>query len=136
MIKKTGNINIDMKELARQKKRLPRVVGNMAVNHFQEGFRKGGGQTDASKAGWKKRKKVRRRRDVGRAILVDTGALRKDISVRRANLNRIAVGTKDVHYAAYHNEGTGRLPKREFLGKSSVLEVNIRKRIDLAIKKA
>lgn len=139
-IVKKGDFNIDSRRLTKELKVLPRIIGNIASNHFQEGFRRGGKQTNKSLPGWKSRKAGRgrkaRERSRGRAILVDTGALRNDIDVRRTSANRVVVGTQDVKYAEYHNEGTKNLPQREFIGDSDKLDKKVVKRIESAINKS
>ena len=105
---------------------VPLKLANTVQNHFLEGFRKGGGQTDSSVGGWTPRKHSRsariRKRSSGRAILVDKGILRSDIKKRRISFRNVTVGTRNVPYAGYINEGTSRMDKREFIGDSRVLE--------------
>ena len=117
------------------KAKLPLLIANLSKNHFLEGFRKGGGQTDASRGGWEQRKKPKgkraKRREQGRNILVDTGQLRNDIDVRRTTFQEIVIGTLNVKYGIYHNEGTEKHPQREFLGDSRGLMSKIGK---LAVK--
>jgi phage gpG-like protein len=103
----------------------PKVIANESKNHFLEGFRKGGGQTDDSKGGWRQRESTAKRNS-GRAILVDTGALRRSISVLKATFKEIIIASTGIQYAARHNEGItdkkGRkMPKREFIGDSKDL---------------
>jgi hypothetical protein len=123
-IKKTKGLNINTKIglFSSQKKILPVLVGNIAVNHFKEGFRRSGGKTDASIGGWKPRK---RNRDRGRAVLVKTGNLRDDIKRRSTSFSRTVVGTRSADYSSYHNEGTSRLPQREHIGDSRVMDRKI-----------
>ena len=129
------DLNKAVKEL---KESLPRQIANVAKNHYVEGFRRGGKQTDESLAGWAQRKKQDRQK-TRRAILVKTGALRNDVDVRKTTLNEIVLGTKDVDYGEYHNEGTDIQPKREFLGDSRKLDRKIvrlvNKRMDKAFNK-
>lgn len=135
-IKKVGVTNI-IKELRLQykatKTKLPLKIANTIQNHFLQGFRKGGGQTNASIGGWRKRKTARsareRKRGVGRALLVRTGSLRADIKKREVSFNRIVVGTRSIPYAGYVNDGTNKMPQREFIGESRVLEKKIEKKI-------
>lgn len=135
-IKKIGNSNI-FKEIRLQykssKAKLPLKVANTIQNHFLQGFRKGGGQTNASIGGWQKRKTPRnareRKRNVGRALLVRTGSLRSDIKKREVSFNRIVVGTRSTPYAGYINDGTSKMPQREFIGESRVLEKKIENQI-------
>lgn len=107
------------------KKTLPRQIANIAKNHYLDGFRRGGKQTDDSLTGWAKRKKE----DKGkkrRAILVKTSALEKDLDVRKTTFREIVLGTSDdVPYGEYHNEGTDKMPRREFLGDSKKLDRKI-----------
>ena len=104
------------------KNTLPRKLANVAKNHFLDGFRRGGGQTDDSLSGWKERKKKDRQKS-RRAILVRTSALKNDVDVRRTTFEEIVLGTSEVtdQYAEVHNEGEGDMPKREFLGDSKKL---------------
>ena len=96
------NIDEVMKSFKKEKSQLPTILGNLAKNHFVEGFRKGGGQTNKSISGWKKRNY-----DTGRATLVKSGKLRRDIKVRHKSFNRIVIGTGNItsDYAKAHNEG-------------------------------
>lgn len=112
---------------------VPAKLGNIARNHFLEGFRKGGGKTDASIGGWAKRKTPRtargRARNTGRALLVKTGKTRADLKRRETSFRRIVVGIRSVPYARYHNTGTNRMPQREIVGRSRVLEKRLKNKI-------
>lgn len=125
-VRKTKSLNINTKLglFSSQKRILPVLVANVAVNHFKDGFRRGGGKTDASIGGWKPRKR-NRERDRGRALLVKTGNLRDDIRTRSVSFARIVVGTRSADYSSYHNEGTSRLPQREHIGDSRVMNRKI-----------
>lgn len=128
-IKKIGkgfNFPQKKRESKRLKATLPRIVANDALNHFLLGFRKGGGQTDAGK--WAPRKRTARR-NIGRALLVDTGALRRDVKVRLLTFKKIVIGTTRIIYARRHNEGLKGMPKREFLGDSKKLDKKLKKLI-------
>ena len=133
-----GNFAKDMKKKQEAFKRLqhslPKILGNDTENHFKEGFRRGGGMTDAGS--WKPRK----RSDFGRAILVQSGTLRRDIKRRQTSWGRTVVSTSQLteDYAAVHNRGlrAGRgrgfqMPKREFIGESRIL----RNRLKISIQK-
>lgn len=82
--------------------KLPIILANQVQRHFQKGFRKGGGQTDNSKGGWKPRKN-----DKGRAILVKSGILRRDINKISQRFDKIEIGTSNRtrDYAMIQNEG-------------------------------
>ncbi len=120
-IKSQQVFNVDIK------RKLPIRLANSIEKHFRQGFEKGGGQTDASRGGWKPRKNV----DAGRGILIKSGTLRRDVKQREATFQAIRVATSNttIDYADVHNRGlrSGRgkgftMPKREFIGKSAVLE--------------
>jgi phage gpG-like protein len=114
------------KATKRLKKTLPRKIANIAKNHYLEGFRREGRQTDASASGWPARKK-KDKQNTRRAILVKTASLKNDVDVRRTTFEEIVLGTKDVAYGEYHNEGTEKMPMREFLGDSKKLDRKILK---------
>jgi phage gpG-like protein len=155
-----GDFNIKglIQKLNQLKSNLPIFIANDVENHFLDGFRKGGGQTDAGM--WRPRRGDRDSgdailvksgdlradisgdRDSGRAILVKSGDLRADIKRREVNFKRIVVGTRNIAYAAVHNEGgrAGRgrgftMLKREFIGKSRILECKIKFLIENELKK-
>ena len=139
------------------KKNFPTILTKMALEHFLEGFERGGYQTDASAGGWQKRKRnfemKKRGRGLGntprsvrssRALLVKTGDLRNSLRVISKRPTRMEVGTTGIKYAEIHNEGlmgkafgkhTFKMPKREFIGESSKLERKITKRIEREIDK-
>lgn len=98
------NLDVVMKKFQRDKKQLPLILGNLAKNHFISGFNSGGGKTNDSISGWKDR----RFRDGGRATLVKSGKLKRDIKVRQKSFRRTVVGTGGMtnDYAEAHNEGT------------------------------
>lgn len=57
------------------------------------------------------------KRGSGGGTLFDTGTLFHSIQLYSVSPLEQSIAT-DVYYAPYHNEGTGTLPKREFLGFS------------------
>ena len=61
---------------------------------------------------WPQSKAAQKR---GTITLYDTGRLFNSLQLFSVGPNTRAIGT-DVPYAKYHNEGSGRLPKRQFLG--------------------
>lgn len=115
------------------KRKIPLRLANDIQRHFLKGFRRGGGSTDASIGGWKPRKHSRsareRKRSVGRALLVRSGKMRSDIKKRKISFNKTIVGTRSIPYAGYINEGTSKMPKREFIGNSRVLERQIEQKL-------
>ena len=135
MIEKRGEIDFDSISKA-IKKNAHKMVGTLAVNQFKTGFTTGGGKTDASVGGWKRRKN---NSDPGRATLVKSGNLRRSIRIGSSNPDHVKI-VANMHYASYHNEGTRNLPKRNFIGDSRVLdrriELGITRIMDTATKSA
>lgn len=133
---KKGNINLEEleKKFKTFKKRTPVLIANEARNHFLQGFDKGGKMTDASRSGWKPRKRERKK-DRGRPILVKIGDTRADIQKRRVSFEFTSVGTRNIPYAAYLNDGTEKMPQREFIGDSKELEKKIENIINKELEK-
>lgn len=99
-----------------------------AVNFSKESFRKQG-WTDNGLSPWKQRKTKNRsdkRTTAKRAILVDTGALRRSIRVAAVTSLRARVVAETV-YAKRHNQGLASMPQRKFLGESREQSVRFRK---------
>lgn len=112
-------------------KKLPIAIGAIAKSHYLKSFRDEG-FTDATLEKWEKRKRpsARDRRNKGRrGLLIDRGHLRRSIKVVRATWNRVEVGSVGIKYAQYHNQGMGKQKKRQFVGRSKVLNEKIGKRI-------
>lgn len=81
---------------------LPKVLGQEAVNFAKDNFRKQGFQ-DAGIDKWKPRS-AGSPRNKGRAILVDTGRLKRSVAVLRITRSEAWIGS-DTTYARIHNEG-------------------------------
>jgi phage gpG-like protein len=106
-----SQITIPIKDLQGRFKqvllRLPAMAGNEVVNFALDNFNRQGFLGDSFQP-WRLRKnptkwgKAPKRN--GRAILVDTGQLRRSIRVIRTTGDEVVVGT-DVPYARAHNEG-------------------------------
>lgn len=108
------------------------IMGNDALNHYEGSFRNQG-FTDESLVGWKKRKRTERSRGGNRAILTKTGRLRR--SLKRMKIGQYAIKiTSNVPYANIHNEGIGRMPKRQFVGYSGKLNRSLIKKFDSKIQ--
>uniref|UniRef100_UPI0032169844 phage virion morphogenesis protein n=1 Tax=uncultured Draconibacterium sp. TaxID=1573823 RepID=UPI0032169844 len=80
--------------------RLPPKLGATAVRYIHENFTKQG-YVDQGVRKWKKRKSKKHQ---GRAVLIKSGALRRDIRVRRTTKTYAVVGTSLPH-ANIHNQG-------------------------------
>ena len=101
--------------------KLPRIASVMAQTEFKENFRRQGYRGDSgSVVKWEKRRKPftpsQIRRDKGRAILINTGRLRRSIQIQP--MPGVARVVSDVPYAQIHNEG-GKLK-----GKAHTLSTN------------
>lgn len=81
-------------------KTLPVVVGNEVVNFSKDAFTKQG-WLDSSFTPWRKR---RSKKQQGRAILVQSGRLKRGVRVVKTTSDTVVVGN-DAPYAKAHNEG-------------------------------
>jgi phage gpG-like protein len=109
-----------LKQIEAFKPQLNKIVeaaGVIAVNHFTKSF-SNGGFTDESLERWKPRKRAERGKS--RAVLVKSGRLRRSLRSRRLGNLAVKIMT-DVPYARVHNNGEGRMPKRQFIGYSGQL---------------
>jgi phage gpG-like protein len=132
-----------LKDIQAFKPQLEKVVdamGVLAANHFTTSFRNQG-FTDESLQRWQPRKRTERSRMGNRAILVKSGRLRRSIRSKRFGFLAVKIYT-DVPYAKVHNDGerSGRgrgfkMPKRQFIGYSGVLNRKIISKLDVTIKR-
>ncbi len=111
------------------------AVATLARNHYVESFRNQG-FTDEWLNKWTPRKaRDRGRQSRGsRAILVRSGSLRNSIKARVVGYTIII--SSDLPYANIHNDGgqgARRMPKRQFVGYSAVLNSKIKGMIDRRI---
>ncbi len=75
------------------------IIGVTAVNFFKKSF-VNQGFTNVVYSSWKPLKS-----DIGKTILVRSGALRDSIRIKSLNPKKIVVGVDGIKYAAIHNEG-------------------------------
>lgn len=132
-----------LKDIQAFKPQLEKIVdamGVIAANHFTTSFRNQG-FTDESLQSWQPRKRTERSRMGNRAILVKSGRLRRSIRSKRFGFLSVKILT-DVPYASVHNNGerSGRgrgfkMPKRQFIGYSGVLNRKIIAKMDVTIKR-
>lgn len=85
---------------------LPMILGNEAVNFSLDRFRQSN-WIDNTTQPWAKRRPGAKR-DKGRAILVDSGRLRRSIRIISIKPGEVKIGT-DVPYAAAHNDGVNKV---------------------------
>lgn len=78
------------------------VMGNEALNHFKDSF-PNQGFTNESTEKWKPRKRPDRKRP-GRAILIDTGRLRRSLRYSRSRKYEVVIKSNKP-YAKIQNEG-------------------------------
>jgi phage gpG-like protein len=107
-------------------------MANTAKNDFLDNFKK---ESFEGKP-WKKRKSDKQ---AGRKLLVKTGRLRRDVS------NSVAEGHKNSNlsytlivnnpYAAFNNEGTNKMPQRQFVGMTSELNKKLLMKINQRVIK-
>jgi phage gpG-like protein len=109
-------ITISLSSYQKNRALLPKRLGNEAVSHFKDNWKKQG-YDDNGVTPWKQRKVV----DSGRAILVKTGRLRRSFNMY-PTFNRVAV-INDTPYSFYNNYGTNKLPQRKFMGRSHNLDI-------------
>ena len=129
-------------KLQQMKPKLPQEIAAIAQSSFVKNF------NDESFFG-KKWKEVQRRIEGTKAykypktkklsrrvkpILVGTGKLKREVnsSIRQATFDEVRLGV-DLPYAAAQNEGTNKIPKREFMGNSPILEKKIKDKIKKSI---
>jgi phage gpG-like protein len=132
-----------LKNMQQLKNDLPTTLANQAQNYFVNSWRQQGWDGE----GWAipKRRiqgtpeyKYPKKKDLGRrtrATLVKTGRLRRAVSnsIRQATFDKIRL-VVETPYAAYNNDGTDKIPKRQFMGDSPLLRQKqvqtIKKQID------
>ena len=139
-VKMTNNLSKLLEKQTKEAKiKIRKEIALISVKHFKDGFRTGGGQTDAGK--WAKRKNqealaekkqlsLQEKRELGRAILVKTGSLRNSIKIYKITSDQIIIRS-NMPYSSRINFGTSYMPAREFLGTSAVLK----RKIEIAIEK-
>ena len=148
-VKKIGSFKfgVTKKLFKEQKRTLPIVLGKQAKNFFLDSFRRMG-FTDFNLRRWvPRRKRLPKGRTSPRLIesatLIKSGRLRRSIRVDPAKFKLIKIFT-ELRYAAIHNFGFKglafgknpfKMPKREFIGNSKVLEIKLEKTILKEINK-
>jgi len=109
----------------------PELAANIAVEKFKENFAqesffgKKWKEVERRKPGTKAYKVVSKKHPVRNIdkILHKTSNLRDSITYRTESGKAIVYS--DTTYGKYHNEGSGKIPKRQFIGKNKNLETEI-----------
>lgn len=116
--------------LEKQMKQLPKEIANIVkddsiINFYDESF---------NGKPWQPPKEPQ-----DHPLLIDTGAL---LSAVRNSVNTGNQASKDTYklvvindYGLYHNEGTDRLPKRQFMGQTNKLDNKVIRYIDNKLTK-
>lgn len=140
--------DILVERVGQMKKELPVLLANQAQREFTNSFKKQGFDGDQ----WQEVKrrqpgtpeyKYPLKKQLSRRtspILVRTGKLRRAVSesIRNATFESIKL-VVDLPYAQYQNDGTGKIPKRQYMGDNPSLREKQRelilKGIDKVFKK-
>lgn len=120
-----------IKEFKAEIESMVTVMGVDATEHYKQSF-VDEGFTDSGIEKWKPRKREDRKRP-GRAILTDTGRLRRSIRWRKFGKLGVRIQS-NVPYALRHNEGLSGMPKRQFVGYSAKLNNKLVSKFNSRIK--
>lgn len=90
------------KKVQQNLSRFPLLAASEAQNFFLDSFRQQAWMGERTEP-WAKRKE-NAKRNKGRALLVDTGRLKRSIRIKQANWSAVVIAS-DVPYASVHNEG-------------------------------
>lgn len=102
MVNKFATLNRFEKHYRNVMMYAPVMLGNDAVNFFLDSFKRQGWQGSYMQPWRARRSNTRRNR--GRALLIQTGRLKRSIRVTGTTGGVVRIGT-DVPYAKTHNEG-------------------------------
>lgn len=134
---KKFNFEKKIKDFQKFERTVPKRIGNIALNHFLESW-DNEAFSDGSKGSdpWAKRKKDPKGKRRGILIGKGTGILKGSMKKQPgATFKKIAVGSYGIEYASRHNRGLSGMPKRQFVGKSKILDRKIRNLISKEMKK-
>lgn len=106
-----------LRDFPKIKSEIMRAIANNSVNFFKVTNFDADAFVDQPSQAWAPRKN---NSDPGRRLLVKTGRGRASIHTKTISANKITI-VCDTPYMNFHNEGTGILPKRQFMGESKVL---------------
>jgi phage gpG-like protein len=127
--------NNNVQIIIKQKKEVKRGITNwlsiaekQSLDFYKRSFTNEG-FTDNSLKRWPRRKIQR-----SWPLLYKTGNLKNSLKIIIRGENYFVIGT-DVSYAPYHNNGTDRLPQRQFIGESATLTRRLTNLLDDIIKK-
>lgn len=121
-------MNKYIKEFKKFKKVVPDDIAKTSVEFFKGSFKRQGFHDTGLKR-WTPNKYR-----TGRKILIKSGKLRDSIKAGRISFKRTVIYT-NVSYAGKHNYGTTKIPQRQFMGKSKLLNKRIKRLILNDLKK-
>lgn len=154
-VKYTGkSLDAMLRDFLRAKQQIPKYVKIMALEFYHNSFQNQG-FTDASFQPWRTRKGEKRAVYFGRRIKLrgkkdgraNRAILEKDGTLRRSLNGKVSGSTvfifTDSPYATVHNEGgragrnhSARIPKRQFMGRSRMLDADIQRMIQKEVRNA
>jgi phage gpG-like protein len=131
-VKGLPGLKTQLKQMQELNRRFPKAVGVMAVEFYKQSFTRGGFIENGAVEKWKERKSKDKNKK-RRAILVQSGRLKRSIRMIRYGYGFVVVGS-DVPYAKIHNEGgtintTARVKQFSRRKYSAVYSVRSRKRL-------
>ncbi|WP_172826807.1 phage virion morphogenesis protein [Flammeovirga sp. SJP92] len=92
-----------MEELSKLHRQFPTIAGTEGKAFFKERFR-AQNWIDTHTEPWKPRKDPKGKHK-GKAILVQSGALKRSIKVLHKDRSHVIIGSANIPYAQVHNEG-------------------------------
>lgn len=118
-----------IQRLQRVIRKLPRDLGSQSLLFFLDLFKK---EESPEGEKWAPRKvDGAGDRTTRSGLLVKSGRLRKSIRLNVSS-EKIKIATP-TPYAKYHNEGTNKIPARQFLGKSAALTRRLQRMVKARI---
>lgn len=105
---------------------LTHKIGEMAVHYTQTVI--------FPSQSWEGKSWTPPKKELGRPLLQKTRTLYKSIRIIRSSARSVTWGT-DVGYGLFHNWGTTRLPRRQFLGLDRKLKAMVKREVVLMMSR-
>lgn len=132
-------IEQQIKDFKKMKNAVPKRIGNIALNHFLDSWENEAFSDRSTGDNPWKRRSTKTKADIrtgkNRKLLIQSGALKRSMKVRSSNWSQIVIGSYGIIYASRHNQGLKGMPKRQFIGRSRMLDQKILKLINNEMKK-
>lgn len=122
-------MNVINRKIAGIKKTIqqaPKAISVIAVNHFKQSFQVGGFIGDNGIERWKPLKN-KSRKNIGRAILIQKGALMNSIREMEANQEQIKIGSSRAYASIQNNGGIINQAARSSLYKQNRYKMGTKK---------